>query len=239
MRNLKSLILIATATLSIGTAAPAVVHADAAADATNLANALQWANFFSSVGTTLSAAGGSSGSSAGSSGLSGKDTGKCPTQQGMNYLAVDGVYRSEPVRGDSPLDTSICLLSSDQRRQALFDAVNEYRIEKGVTPLVRTEEADLKSQAWAEKIAKEDRLYHSQFDGIHNAKVGGENAKTCFQISTPRECAVGWKNSPGHYANLMNPDNDRSGIGLAATADGIKYYAVQQFRPKGWKESDG
>ncbi|MDO4911283.1 MAG: CAP domain-containing protein [Corynebacterium sp.] len=243
MRKLKSLILIATAALSIGTASPAVVHADAAADATNLVNALQWAGLFSSVGNSLSngglsAAAGSTGSATGIAGLLGKDLGKCPTLP-TGYQVRPGVVRYNPVRGDSALDTSVCLLTSEQRRQALFDAVNELRAEKNITPLIRTEEADLKSQAWSEQIAKEGRCYHAPFDGIHNAKVGGENALFCAQVSTPRDCANQWKNSPGHYTNLMNPDWDRAGIGMAATPDGMQFSAVQQFRPKGWKESDG
>ncbi|MDO4909098.1 MAG: hypothetical protein Q3962_04505 [Corynebacterium sp.] len=76
------------------------------------------------------------------------DLARCPAGS-INHVVRPGVIRNAPVRGDSLLDTSFCLMSIAEARQVLFDAVNEYRIAQGIVPLIRTEEADEQSQAWA------------------------------------------------------------------------------------------
>lgn len=43
----------------------------------------------------------------------------------------------------------------------------------------------------------------------------------------------GWLDSPGHRANLLNPDVTETGLGLARSRDTGRYYAVQLFaRPQ-------
>lgn len=37
-----------------------------------------------------------------------------------------------------------------------------------------------------------------------------------------------WMNSPGHRANILNPDYDRAGIGVAVDAEEA-VYATQNF----------
>jgi uncharacterized protein YkwD len=43
---------------------------------------------------------------------------------------------------------------------------------------------------------------------------------------TPAEAINAWRNSPGHWAALLDPNVDEAGLGYA-------YYATSQF-PNGW-----
>jgi hypothetical protein len=48
-----------------------------------------------------------------------------------------------------------------------------------------------------------------------------------------KEFVDGWKNSPGHRRNMLDPDVTETGVAVARSADTGIYYAVQLFgRPK-------
>lgn len=46
---------------------------------------------------------------------------------------------------------------------------------------------------------------------------------------TPEAVVNGWMNSPGHRANILNPNYKKIGIGYMRTNSGYKYYWVQMF----------
>ena len=47
------------------------------------------------------------------------------------------------------------------------------------------------------------------------------------------DCVRGWENSPGHRKNMLDPDVQDIGVGLARSSRTGRYYAVQDFgRPK-------
>ncbi|MDO4909100.1 MAG: CAP domain-containing protein [Corynebacterium sp.] len=223
MRIFKSLTCTIAAALTIATAIPAPAHADEGSSSLMM----ELLAYGSSVQQAFTAV-----PDPNAGHVSEADLAVCPPISGINFLVRPGVSRNAPVRGASLLDTSMCLMSIDQARQALFDAVNEFRTEQNVTPLLRISEADQKAQAWAEKLARENVFYHAPADGVNNTRNSGENIIQCFMFATPRDCALGWKNSPGHYANIMRTDFDRSGMGVARGSDG-HFKAVQQFRFKG------
>ncbi|MDO4911282.1 MAG: CAP domain-containing protein [Corynebacterium sp.] len=231
--------------LMVGVAAPA--HADAAADAgwalfaLALSSSSSTPNTGDDTTTTTTTAKQNSDKDQGTTAdpyayLSAADRAKCPPTPYYYQITPDNEKLTAPVRGKDNKHTSLCLLTSDQARQAVFDAVNDLRKEKKVTPLVRTAEPDQKSQAWAERKARLKDLVHAKFDGKENATAGGENIVMCLSFFTPYQCVQWWRHSPGHYSNLMDPSFGSAGMGLGIdySSDVQKrpnhYYFVQQFR---------
>ncbi len=49
--------------------------------------------------------------------------------------------------------------------------------------------------------------------GISRGHAWGENVAAGY--SSPKSVAEGWKNSPGHYANMINASFSKIGIGMA------------------------
>lgn len=90
---------------------------------------------------------------------------------------------------------------------------------------------DRYAQAHANRLAKQttDRLYHQDLKVVLkkcNMRTVGENA--AFGFKTGREAVVGWMNSKGHRANLLNSKYRLLGIGVATNAKG-RVYSVQVF----------
>ncbi|MDO4909099.1 MAG: CAP domain-containing protein [Corynebacterium sp.] len=244
----KTAAILGAATLACA-AATSPAHAD---DATNiglglLALALSSSSSTPSTGdnntTTTTTGNQDSGNNQGTTSdpyayLSAADRAKCPPTPYYFQKTPDGDKLTAPVRGKDDKHTSLCLLSSDQARQAVFDAVNDLRKEKNVTPLKRSAEADQKSQSWAERKARLKDIVHSKFDGKENATNGGENIVVCLSFFTPYQCVQWWRHSPGHYSNLMDPSFGSAGMGLGidysadVQKEPNKYYFVQQFRVK-------
>lgn len=115
----------------------------------------------------------------------------------------------------------------------ILEYTNQIRAEAGVKPL--TMDKDLLEAAM--QRAAETALYfsHTRPDGSscftacpkmsgENIAAGTTNAKGVVSL---------WKNSPGHYQNMVSPNYKSIGIGCYEQK-GILYFAVQCF---GWREA--
>jgi uncharacterized protein YkwD len=76
-----------------------------------------------------------------------------------------------------------------------------------------------------------DRTYRELFH--EPSPMGGENvAMNMLHFETPEQCAAAfaqqWRNSPGHYGNIIDGGFRSIGIGLARDARG-RLYATQDF----------
>jgi uncharacterized protein YkwD len=132
----------------------------------------------------------------------------------------------------------------DALRPYALELVNKARAAHSLKPLVLSEPLNAAAQAHAA-----DMLPHHYFD--HTSSQGGtlgdrlkvagfstwrsyaENIAMCrgcagvLSRRTVAEQQQGWMNSPGHRANILTPDLDRFGFGLAAAGGAL--YAVQTF----------
>lgn len=86
------------------------------------------------------------------------------------------------------------------------------------------------AQPWAEHMASTETMVHQDLapmftrcSGLHTV---GENIAAGYRSAAAVVRA--WLNSPGHRANILNPDFTRIGLGLAASAGGTRYW-VQDF----------
>ncbi|WP_426571654.1 CAP domain-containing protein [Aquihabitans sp. McL0605] len=87
-------------------------------------------------------------------------------------------------------------------------------------------DAQRKAQAWAEKLARENKLYHSNLpDGI-NVKWCSIGENVGYGPSVPA-VEDAYMNSPGHKANILNTKWNGAGVGFAK--NGNRVYTVQVF----------
>jgi uncharacterized protein YkwD len=109
-------------------------------------------------------------------------------------------------------------------QQSTFDWLNTTRKQNGRSALVTQTDAQNKAQAWAEKMAREKRMYHSTLtDGIGSGWCAlGENVG---YGSTAAAVQKMWMESTGHRTNILDTRWNGVGVGLARSSDGVLYMA--------------
>ena len=113
--------------------------------------------------------------------------------------------------------------------EGVISATNIERARKGAGDLVENPQLTAYAQRRAEEIAYDfehrrpgNTAWHS---GLTHYGVVGENLASGFENT--RKVIEGWKNSPGHYRNMITARFTKIGVGLAKI-NGI-YYWVQIF----------
>ncbi|WP_439817928.1 CAP domain-containing protein [Zavarzinia sp. CC-PAN008] len=132
----------------------------------------------------------------------------------------------------------------EEARAAGIELANRDRAANGLTPLRPDPVLNRAAQAHAEDMLARGYFAHRAPDGgtlrDRFAAAGGttwsrlaENIATCDGCPDPlgarrlAQVQDGWMNSPGHRANILNPQLDLIGYGLAVA--GRRSYAVQVF----------
>jgi uncharacterized protein YkwD len=130
----------------------------------------------------------------------------------------------------------------------IFEGTNRFRRLHGIGELKLNPELGKSAREFADYLAKTDKFSHTA-DGRQPAQrvaaagydycIVAENIAWEFNSAGfgTRELAqtllTGWKNSPGHRRNLLDPDVTEVGIAAARSEKTGRYYAVQDFgRPK-------
>ena len=153
---------------------------------------------------------------------------------GKKYVIKEETVRAVYERSTYVASYSDLLPAAQQNRVTYSDYINkileitnQMRAENGLAPLVLdeklTEQACVRAEeiAWSGKHSHyrpNTRKYTSLFkDNGFNTGVTGENIG--WYYATPEEVCNAWRSSEGHYANIMNPQFTRIGIGVAPEAD--------------------
>jgi uncharacterized protein YkwD len=104
--------------------------------------------------------------------------------------------------------------------------VNTSRAAAGLRALGTQAEAQAKAQAWAEKLAREGKLYHSTLgDGIRIRYCSiGENVG---YSQTLAKVQAAFMASAGHKANILG--TKWNGVGVGVAHRGRDVYVVQVF----------
>lgn len=128
---------------------------------------------------------------------------------------------------------------------AIFTMVNQERAKAGLSPL--THVTALRSVARLHSIDMVAKSYfaHNSPDGktpadrLTAAGIGFSAwAENIRWVSAPRtnvahdimyEAGSGWMNSPGHRANILNPNMTQLGVGVYLNSARTRYYATQLF----------
>jgi uncharacterized protein YkwD len=105
-------------------------------------------------------------------------------------------------------------------------AMNKDRSAYKLRVLPTQADAQRKAQAWAEKLARENTLYHSKLsDGIRaNWCSLGENVGYGPSIQA---IETAYMNSPGHKANIVS--TKWNGVGIGHARNGSRVFTVQVF----------
>ena len=119
-----------------------------------------------------------------------------------------------------------------QYADTVLNKVNELRSSLGLQPVTRYQELDAVAQDWSEQQAAANNMSHRpDFTSVYPQgwTTGSENV--AWRTSGGDTGALifeQWRNSPGHYKNMTDPNVNSIGIGFAQTSDG-KWYATQNF----------
>jgi hypothetical protein len=123
-------------------------------------------------------------------------------------------------------DTPVYAAIQDDRNVIVYDT-NDARSANRLAPLKKNSALDNVAQAWADKIGKEDRLYHNPNVGAQIPAGWNSWGENVAQGYSSADVVNAWLASPGHKANIMN--NGFTDIGVGYTyADG-RMYSVQVF----------
>lgn len=121
-------------------------------------------------------------------------------------------------------------------QKIILKEINSARVEEGLKPLKLNEELNKIAIIKAKDMAKEEKLSHDskKFGMTFNLikKEGIKYSAAAENIArwhdTPKFVAERWLQSKGHRGNILNPEYDETGIGLAQDKNGKNYW-VQLF----------
>jgi len=136
-------------------------------------------------------------------------------------------------------------------RKELFKKINILRKSKGVQPLILHVDLQKAAQLHADYMQKNRKLSHEErIDSLRTPKkrikqfskkfnVFGENILYTKPKKTPikksllkriaHEMFIAWKNSPGHYANMISDDYTHGDFGFAYDKKSRRIYAAHVF----------
>jgi uncharacterized protein YkwD len=122
------------------------------------------------------------------------------------------------------LVTACTPLNNDEK--FLFGATNTLRTDNRVGPLYEYEPLTAKARAWAQTIAAQGRLAHSDLRQLGVTWTAA--AENVARASSAEDAFRQLSSSPAHRANMLNGAYLLTGIGTARAKDG-SLYAVQLF----------
>lgn len=126
--------------------------------------------------------------------------------------------------------------NADNYQKVILKKVNDVRVVNGLKPLKINEELNKIAIIKAKDMAKEEKLSHNSqkfgmtFNLLKKNNIGYSAAAENIARwhDTPEFVAQRWLESKGHRGNILNPDYDETGIGLAQDREGKNYW-VQLF----------
>ena len=111
------------------------------------------------------------------------------------------------------------LLESEYAFQVFLE-INRIRAAHGVGELRVDPRLNAQSWEWSSRMRAERNFRHSGLPV-------GENIGYSSGFVTPKAMIDAWVASPGHFANLLSPDYQFTGVGISVGDEGV--YATQQF----------
>jgi uncharacterized protein YkwD len=119
--------------------------------------------------------------------------------------------------------------------------INQYRISRGLRPLVINASLTMAARRHAADLSSHDRISHRGSDGTdpwdrvrqtgYEAQLAAENVGTGQRSFG--EVLQGWKASPGHNKNLLLPDATQMGVALVVNPESRHqtYWTLVMGRP--------
>ena len=134
--------------------------------------------------------------------------------------------------------------SADTWQEQMLQSLNSLRAQKSLAPLKLCAPLTRAAQSYAVTMANKDFFSHTGKDGstmderIQKAGYRWKNSKVASAVAeniaagqiSVREVMVSWRNSKGHYKNMMNPQLAHVGFGRSTNSKSTYgTYWVQNF----------
>ena len=141
-------------------------------------------------------------------------------------------FAAPPQRGGIVRPANITA-EGQQYAETILAKVNALRVSKGLQPVTRFVELDSVSQDWSEQMAASRKMEHRP-DFIKSYPAGYQSgSENIAWRSGGGDVGAGfyeqWLNSPGHYANMVDPAANAIGIGVAQDPVSGTWYGTQNF----------
>lgn len=138
----------------------------------------------------------------------------------------------------SPVPSDDCLAlgePSTDTHKALFDALNEFRIDNGLEPLVYSARLEMVANEHVRDLYERNFFAHVNPDGENPGKRAlqagfcheyvGENIAAGQKSVAAAQLA--WENSPSHRENMLQPAYRYAGVGFYQDPSGRLYWAQE------------
>lgn len=146
----------------------------------------------------------------------------------------------DPIASPDPVATPVPdgPLSALEFEWRVFELVNTERARHGLLPLVWDEGLAVLARAHSRDMSTNDMFGHMGSDGLEPSEritragvAWSIVAENVFRGTVGPESAMdAWMGSPGHRANILNPELTHIGIGVyRAEGQRTMYYATQKF----------
>lgn len=171
----------------------------------------------STVSTPRASSSGNSHSGSASSGTNGSSNDTSPSASAPT-ASSDFEYGALPMDPASDGETWWSIDSSDSAYWAVANNINAMRAEGGLPALTVSSSLSSIADSRCEYLIANDVFSH---DGATTAEI------LCSGAASASAACTGWKNSPGHYSNIMTPGYTQMGIGcIFNTAYGVEVWCV-------------
>lgn len=131
-------------------------------------------------------------------------------------------------------EQELVVSSNKVLEQAVFDEVNNFRIEKGLSPLTISDEAYPYAMQQTQFMIRTGSLSHnafqdraSQLSAVSKATKVAENVAKGY--TTAQTVVDAWIASEGHYVNMIG-DFSHTAICIGSDQDGVLYYTQIFFQ---------
>lgn len=111
----------------------------------------------------------------------------------------------------------------------LIDLHNEARINRWLwksKPLNKNHLLMKYAQRWSNKMAVQDKLFHSNMRDIISLGFDGVSENIAYSQKSPESVMKTWMNSPGHRNNILNSKMSEIGCGMSLSPNGRLYWCV-------------
>lgn len=171
----------------------------------------------STVSTPRASSNGNSSSGSASSGTNGGSNDTSPSASAP-AASSSFEYGALPMDPASDGETWWSIDSSDSAYWAVANNINAMRAEGGLPALTVSSSLSSIADSRCEYLIANDVFSH---DGATTAEI------LCSGATSASAACTGWKNSPGHYSNIMTPGYTQMGIGcIFNTAYGVEVWCV-------------
>ncbi len=138
-------------------------------------------------------------------------------------------------QSQTPGATTVSSAGGNSFADQVIALVNQQRVANGLPALVKDSAVTNCANLRANEITSV--MSHNRPDGSTCFSILSQNGVSYSAAgeniaagqTTPQEVVNAWMNSPGHRANILNPNYTKIGVGFIKVSSGYQYYWSQMF----------